>query len=57
MERSLCKDCTDRYLGCHGKCSKYQEFRAKRDKELDENIKRRREHDIFYKFERRRGWQ
>ena len=25
-----CKDCTDRKLGCHDKCSKYQEFKAKR---------------------------
>ena len=30
---------------------------AKKDKELDENIKRRYFHDIFYKHERRRGWQ
>lgn len=57
MECAPCKDCHDRYLGCHGKCPAYQEFRAKKDKELDENIKRRQFHDIFYKYERRRGWQ
>lgn len=21
-----CKDCSDRYLGCHDKCEKYQKF-------------------------------
>lgn len=31
-----CKDCKDRYLGCHTKCSRYLKFKvamAKADKE------------------------
>lgn len=26
-----CKDCPDRYLGCHSKCDKYKAFRAERE--------------------------
>jgi hypothetical protein len=29
-----CKDCKDRYIGCHGKCERYAEF-----KEEGERIK------------------
>ena len=25
-----CKDCADRMMGCHGRCEKYQSFRAAR---------------------------
>ena len=31
-----CKDCGSRYVGCHGECKAYQEFRAGKDKELAE---------------------
>ena len=27
-----CMGCTDRHQGCHGKCDKYKEWRAKMDK-------------------------
>lgn len=30
-----CKDCSDRYLGCHGKCEKYKEAN---DKNIQANI-------------------
>ena len=26
-----CKGCDDRYIGCHGKCDKYKEYRDKLD--------------------------
>lgn len=26
-----CKDCPDRYVGCHSKCTKYKEFRSNLD--------------------------
>lgn len=32
-----CRDCTDRELGCHGKCERYQEFSA-----LCEEVRARR---------------
>ena len=31
MLKPTCKDCTDRYIGCHTKCEKFIEYR----KELD----------------------
>ena len=34
-----CMGCEERYFGCHSKCSKYQEFRAKRDKENEARVK------------------
>lgn len=27
-----CKDCTDRHVGCHGKCENYVKWRAEKDK-------------------------
>lgn len=24
---ALCKDCTERYLGCHSECDRYKEYR------------------------------
>lgn len=28
-----CKDCTERYVGCHSKCEKYVDFRKRLDAE------------------------
>lgn len=40
-----CKNCKDRYVGCHSKCEKYKEYaaeceviREKRRKESDERM-------------------
>ena len=30
MIESPCKDCPDRYLGCHDHCEKFQAFREKK---------------------------
>ena len=39
MAKAPCKDCPDRVVGCHGTCTKYQEFR----KQLDaENVAQRK---------------
>ena len=44
-----CKDCPDRYSGCHAKCERYREFR----RELDERNKRIREQKFKEKLTRR----
>lgn len=36
-----CRGCTDREMGCHGKCDKYKEYKEKSDK--------RREAEFFEK--------
>lgn len=28
LPQSPCKDCPDRYLGCHDRCEKYQQFKV-----------------------------
>lgn len=42
-----CKDCKDRYIGCHDRCEKYQQFK-KRNDELRE--KERREKLINFEY-------
>lgn len=32
---SPCKDCPDRYPGCHGDCEKYADYRAKVDRQRE----------------------
>lgn len=39
QEKAPCKGCPDMYVGCHGKCDKYKEYR----KRLDEAAAKRRE--------------
>lgn len=31
-----CKDCPDRHLACHDHCEKYQAYKAKNNKRLEE---------------------
>lgn len=34
MKQNKCKDCKDRYLGCHDKCQSYLEWKKQRIEEL-----------------------
>lgn len=34
-----CKDCSTRHMGCHGKCEKYQTWRAGVDSVIQEKIR------------------
>lgn len=36
---TCCKDCTDRFPGCHGSCEKYKEQRAQYDEAKAEVMK------------------
>lgn len=51
---SSCKNCTERYVGCHGKCEKYQEFRKERDAELEQNLKQKKIVDALRVYTPRR---
>lgn len=31
MTECPCKECADRFIGCHGKCEKYKTWRAEYD--------------------------
>lgn len=37
-----CNKCPDRYIGCHGECKRYREYKSERDKLLTEQHKNSR---------------
>lgn len=37
--KAPCMNCTDREVGCHGKCPKYKEFKELSDKNREELFK------------------
>ena len=44
---SVCTDCPDRCVGCHGRCEKYIAERAERDRIISERSRQRRtEYDM-----------
>lgn len=47
---SPCKNCKERYLGCHSKCDSYISFRTKQD---IENHKKWKENFLYTTGERR----
>ena len=45
MDKSTCKDCTERHLGCHAECPKYAEEKRQREEASACARKRRRQQD------------
>lgn len=43
-----CKDCPDRYVGCHSQCEKYQAFRKYRDDYLAWRAKENQRNNDLY---------
>ena len=48
-EDSPCKDCVDRYLGCHGECNLYCEWKSNLEKVNEERKKYNQLYDIYKK--------
>ena len=46
MNKSECKGCTQRRVGCHAHCEKYAEWRAELDK-INACIRRERQKDSY----------
>lgn len=44
---SPCKDCTNRYFGCHSECDKYKAFRDSRDEYNKRNFERHERNAYF----------
>lgn len=44
---SPCKDCLNRFVGCHADCEKYKEFRAERDRVNELIKKNKQDNDQF----------
>ena len=48
MSKAPCKNCPDRYLGCHDHCEKYKEFDDERKRIRDLNSKQKQaNYDYF----------
>lgn len=47
MSDKCCKDCKDRYIGCHSDCERYKNFKLNREKVKRERIK---EYNKFDKY-------
>lgn len=47
---SPCKDCTDRTMGCHGRCDKYKAYRVEVDKLYEARAKSIAAHDPMYGY-------
>ncbi|MBO7712381.1 MAG: hypothetical protein J6S85_02735 [Methanobrevibacter sp.] len=43
--KSPCKDCPERYIGCHSACGKYKDFRKQLD-EQKQHISREKEQQL-----------
>lgn len=41
MKINTCKDCPDRYPGCHGKCARYGAAKAEHARKQAEDLKAR----------------
>ena len=52
---SPCKDCTDRAVGCHGKCDKYKDYRVKVDELYAMRVKKNYAHDPMHGYLRARS--
>ena len=49
MDGAPCKNCKDRYVGCHSKCDKYIKFKKDlRKTKYKEKIDKKIEDDIWY---------
>ena len=47
MKKS-CKDCTDRYIGCHSKCETYIQFKKEKEEINKKKEKERKINEDFY---------
>ena len=50
-----CKDCPERYLGCHQNCEKYQDYRKKQT-EFNEKVRGYKEDDSVWRRKVRTKW-
>lgn len=54
MLHSLCKNCEERILHCHGTCSKYLEYYKANEKVKAERIKAKKERDLLFRQNKQR---
>lgn len=56
--KTPCKDCTDRYIGCHGECELYLDYRAEINK-CREIANKQKEDDYYFNYcgKRKSSWR
>lgn len=52
MLNSPCKNCPDRYVGCHAECEKYKDFRKNYDEIITKRQKIKKEEDDWFRSRR-----
>ena len=57
--KAPCKDCEKRYIGCHGRCEKYLEFKKANDERLKQKSREidADQYAIDNTMRIRRSWQ
>ena len=45
-----CKNCSERYLGCHDKCEKYLSYRKELDKRIEDRTRYLKESAPFHEI-------
>lgn len=56
--KTPCKDCTDRYIGCHGECELYLDYKAEINK-CREIANKQKEDDYYFNYcgKRKSSWR
>ena len=52
MAEAPCKDCPNRFVGCHSVCNKYISYRAEKDKEAEVRLERMNNNTQMYDYKR-----
>ena len=52
MAEAPCKDCPNRFVGCHSTCAGYQAFRAVKDKEAQVRLEKMKSNTQIYGYKR-----
>ena len=47
---NVCKDCKERYVGCHGNCERYLNAKAMHNTKMEEMYRLERQEDDYQEF-------
>lgn len=51
---TVCKDCTDRYLGCHDQCEKFQDAKHKVQEEKEKLLNAMKKDAVYADYKRKK---
>jgi len=47
-----CKDCTDRYIGCHSDCDKYKDWKSSLETIKKAKEEQRKKYDAYFHYKK-----